>query len=505
MPEARGPDRSVARLRRRLAAVLAVRCALQWTAAWCFAWGVAVLGLRALLGVSAGPLLWGLAGLAPCAAGACVLAWRRTPSRAAVRALVDRESRGGGLVMAGAEVPLGAWATRVPAVTVPRLVWRKRPLVLLACGAATFVVLGFAVPQRMVEIQSAHPLQVTDEVADLQAQIEVLEEEQVLAEEEADSLRRALKQAADEATGEDPAKTWEALDHLDEAVRAAAAEAAEDAAVQTETLAKAESLARALGRDAGRLDDEALDVATQKLADLLQEAAARNAENALDAQAEEGLQPGETAAGTAADEALRKHLDACNAGRLTRGACRAMAADLARCRGDVLARLMRLKEAGLLDAALLGRLAEGNLEPGDLLALLEGLAGEDLTPEVLIEQWLLGGPGRGGIDRGPGDAPLLQGEPASEEGVEFKEEALPPPKVADLKESRLLGVSLGAPPVEEGGAPAGGGVLDSAQSGGGSAQTHRVLPKHRSAVQRYFRRDTDAASRPPTSTERRSP
>jgi hypothetical protein len=503
MSETRGTDSSVASLRRRLAAVLAVRYALRLTAAWCFAWGVAVLGLRALWGVPAGPLLWGLAGLVPCAAGACILAWRHLPRPAAVRAMLDDVSRGGGLVMAPAEVALGDWEAQVPAVARPRVVWRKRPLLLLVAGAVTFLALGFAVPQRMVEIQRSHPLEVTDEVADLEAKIEVLDEEQVLAEEEAESLRQALRQAADEATGEDPAKTWEALDHLDEAVHTAADEAAEDAAARNETLTKAEALSEALGRDGDRLDHESLEVATKTLDDLLQEIAERDRGGKGREMGDEA-KPGAAGEAAAAEKALREHLDALQAGRLTPGMCRAMAANLAECRKELLGRVARLKEAGLIDPDHLRRLAAGNLDPGDLVAFLEGLEGEGMTPEAMIEQWLAGSPGRGGITRGPGEAPMFEGEPTSEEGVAFKEEALPAPTVADLKESRLLGVSLGAPPVEAREGEAGGGALDPGRAGGGSAHTHRVLPKHRGAVERYFRRDGGAPASP-APTDRSGP
>jgi hypothetical protein len=358
----------------------------------------------------------------------------------------------------------------------------------------------------MVEIQRSHPLEVTDEVADLEAKIEVVQEEQVLAEEEAESLRRALQQAADEATGEDPAKTWEALDHLDDAVRTAADEAAEDAAARNETLTKAEALSEALGRDTDRLDHASLEVATKKLDDLVQEIAEgdRGGKSRQGREMGSEAQPG-PAGEAAAEKALREHLDALRAGRLTPGMCRAMAANLAECRKELLGRLARLTEAGLIDPEHLRRLAAGNLDPGDLAAFLEGLAGEGVTPEALIEQWLAGSPGRGGINRGPGEAPMVEGEQTSEEGVAFKEEALPAPTVADLKESRLLGVSLGAPPVEASEGEAGGGALDPGRAGGGSAHTHRVLPKHRGAVERYFRREADGPASAPAPTDRRTP
>jgi hypothetical protein len=73
-------------------------------------------------------------------------------------------------------------------------------------------------------------------------------------------------------------------------------------------------------------------------------------------------------------------------------------------------------------------------------------------------------------------------------GVKFKEEALPPADLAALREAKLAGLSPGTPQVSRGGAPAGSGALDRSTSGGGSASTQVVLPRHRAAVERYFER-----------------
>src|SRR5436305_14106265 len=102
-------DKAVQQFGRRLAALLVFKQALGLATAWLFVWGTAVLALRAALGTPRLPLLWGLAGLAPCAAVAFVAARRRFPALAAVRALLDQQSRSGGLLMAGAEQPLGRW------------------------------------------------------------------------------------------------------------------------------------------------------------------------------------------------------------------------------------------------------------------------------------------------------------------------------------------------------------------------------------------------------------
>ena len=59
--------------------------------------------------------------------------------------------------------------------------------------------------------------------------------------------------------------------------------------------------------------------------------------------------------------------------------------------------------------------------------------------------------------------------------------------LADLKQSRLQGVSPSVPKVEPGGTVS-AGALAGATSGGGSANTQVVLPRHKAAVERYFER-----------------
>jgi len=478
MADRQPTHRAAASLRRRILLILALRWTVRLAAAWCFAWGVAVLVCRAVPGMDARPLVWGLAGLAPCAAGAAALAWRRTPSPRAVRAVLDRASRSGGLVMAEAEVALGPWASRVPALAVPAVHWRLKPATLALLAAVAFVVFSFAIPQRFVEITSSRPLQVADEVAALAEQLQVLEEEQILAAEEARSLEQSLKQTAEQAAGEDPAKTWEALDHLQDAVRTAAAVAAETALGQREAAGKAEALARALAAETDGLDAATLAAAMKELGDLLEKAAKDGPP--LD------------------DAALKEALADCQAGDLATAECMQLADRLAMA-GEILkARLLRLQAVNLIEIDAL-KLGDGwALDPADLIALLEGQGGDGMEPDLLIQAWLAGVPGRGGISRGRADAPLIQGDASSADGLEFVETVLPPPTVADLKESHLLGVTLGAPSVESGG-PGSGGALAPSSAGAGGARTHRVLPKHQPAVMRYFQREGEGAGRPAAS------
>ena len=466
-----GRDREVRAFLRKTTAMLTLRHGLKWSAAWLFLWGLAVLVLRGAFGADALPLFWGVAGLAIIFPAALALAYRRRPSTASAYALVDRVSSCGGLLMASSETSLGAWESRVPALRRPGLRWRDRRTPVLFAAACVFVAVSFAVPRRFVTASGTSPLRVEKEVAALKEQIEALKEEKVIPPDQAAAMEERLRQTAEAASGEDPAKTWEALDHLAENTAKAAAASAEEAVRKAEKLSRAEALAQGLAKDAAAMDPAATAEAMKELAKMV-DSAARESE--------------------ALKEGLSKELrEACSGGSLTPGQCGELAKALGRSREGLEASLGRLADVKLVDAELVGRCQ--SLKPGDgegLAAFLKDNAGENsgLSPMEQIDLWLDGGPGRGGVDRGRGDAPLTWTDPSHKEGVEFKEETLSPGS-GSLKDSRLMGVSgRQRRPAEPAGGPVKAGALNEAQSGGGAANTRTILPRHRGTVQRYFER-----------------
>ena len=96
--------------------------------------------------------------------------------------------------------------------------------------------------------------------------------------------------------------------------------------------------------------------------------------------------------------------------------------------------------------------------------------------------------GKGGVTRGPGAAKLNFGDETTEDGFKFKEEALPPARLQALKDSKVQGLSAGAPQKGGEAGPTQAGALAGSQAGDGSASTQVVLPRHRGAVERYFDR-----------------
>ncbi|MFO0928268.1 MAG: hypothetical protein U0736_14720 [Gemmataceae bacterium] len=465
--------RSIEQFRGRLGLVYLTKYTLTALAAWAFLYGTAVLALRGGLGLSRADVLWGLLSLPAAVVPAALLARRRLPSAAAVRAVLDRHGRCGGLLMAGEEQPLGAWADELPAIRMPEVRWRSAPSWALLAGGLAFVALAFLVPQGFADLGPGR-LDVERETDKLARQLEVLEKEKVLEPKRAEELKEQLERVRKEAKGGDPGKTLESLDHLQELVTKAAQEASESAARKNEKLGQAEAMSEAverLARKRNKLDAGGLTEAMQQLARLTRKAA--DEKELLDS----GLDP----------ETLDALKDAAS---LSPEQLKKLAEALRECKGTTGKKVGKLVKARLVDASELEKCDKaGKCDCEGLAALLkEGGCKSGLCDAIATCQM----PGRGGISRGPGPAKLTFGDETSEAGARFKELELPPAALQSLKDSQLAGISTGDPTQKAAkGGPAGSGALDTATAGGGSANTQPVLPRHRRAVERYFDRATN--------------
>jgi hypothetical protein len=287
-------QQTIRSLRQRLGTILTARYGLAACAAVLFAWGVAVLVLRVGWQVERVPLAWG--GLA--LVGAVVYGWlagrRRLPSDRQIRAMVDRQSRAGGLVMAAEETDTGAWAGRAGADASPTILWHSGRAFGLTGAAAAFVAIAFAIPDHFTTLAQTQKLDVSKEVAQLQEQIELLEEENVIDSDESASLSEKLEQIEKQATGDDPTRTWEALDHLTDRLSKEAQEAAEKAVNDTERMNRIETLAEALQQAGDQLSPEAMAGAMQQLQDQINDAAANNEafKNEMDEELSEKIEHG---------------------------------------------------------------------------------------------------------------------------------------------------------------------------------------------------------------------
>ena len=240
-------QRVIASTRARIGAILGLRAAVAVLSAWLIGWGTTVLVLRGVFG----------------SASRCCgdwWAWPRRPSSARrrpsplpfgrYRACDARRPLDAAAVADGGRRRRGAgnWPIKVPASAMPSVRWHGgRPCGILLCCAG-FLLASFLMPARFLDELGSHRLVVGAEVEKLAEKVELLKEEKILPPERAKSLELALEQLEHDASGSDPAKTWEAMDHLEQSIAQASAEAAEDAARDAEKAARAEELAAALDK-----------------------------------------------------------------------------------------------------------------------------------------------------------------------------------------------------------------------------------------------------------------
>jgi hypothetical protein len=453
------------RLRRHVGAILVLKRVLGWLTLWCFLWGTVVLVSRILLAEIPAWLWWGL-GIGPLVA--IVAGWfalGRLPSRSAFRALVDQIGHCGGLLMAAEEQPLGAWQDSLPRTPQFQVSWQAgKPLSFLLV-AVLFLTFTFLFPQNLVSWTPEPPLAIGNEVERLAAQIDVLKQEAILDQTRAEFLKEKLKQLQDEASGKNPVKTLEALDHLRETLSQAAKDAAEAAIKKTEKLGQAEGLTEAVRQNEGALDAKVEKEALEELAALVHKASRET--NLLDKH----LDP----------ELLKQLQEA----KLTPEQMKKLAEALRGSRKDLAKMLGKLHGVKLIDADLLKKCEKA----GDCncAGLLKDQGGKMSVKEILaLGQGNI--PGKGGITEGPGSSPITWDQNTSEEGAKFKEETLPPAELARLKDSLLLGLGKTDPKNGKEVSPSQGGVLAGANKGGGSAITPTILPKHQPTVEKFFAR-----------------
>jgi hypothetical protein len=422
--------------------------------------------MRAATTVDRISMVWGAVGLAPAVVAAIVIALKQTPQHAALSALLDNYNSAGGLLMVGQVTNLGAWQDRLQAVSLPQIRWRNPRIIGVFFVALLFLAISFVAPVHFSALGLTQPLEIAPEVERIADQIDTLKEERIIQPDTAESLEEKLDEVRGEASGEDPARTWEALDHLNDTISKTARETTEELAKELEQFASTQALAEALAKDGGDLDNSLLTEAMHELSDQAEAMAQENKafKDSLSSETVDGLK----------------------SGKLTREQMKELAAMLDKSRAAIRGKLEKLRELKLIDAETLQKCENAGKCDATGLAAFLAENGDEKSVDELMAIWAQSErSGKGGIARGRGDAPMTWADPTSEEGAKFKEQILSPSALAGFKDSRLVGRSVGAPSVENGGT-ARIGALANAANGKGSANTQSVLPRHKSAVKRYF-------------------
>jgi hypothetical protein len=447
---------------RKLKALLMLREAMRWTTGWFFIWGVIVLAARISGVLRIESLLFGLLAAIPLAAFAAIRESRGANFRQ-VRAAYDNWNQCGGMVMAEELVDMSAWQSSLPQPSSPTLRWRSVRSFGLLGISTLFVATTLLLPERFTTMAARRPLEIGKLTGELRAEIELLKQEKILEPDKANDLEKQLERLKEQSSASDPNKTWEALDHIKESSGDLARQAAEEALTKTTSLTEAETLASALqiASDSGMAKDTATRAA-QDLASMLKAA-----------KLEDGLLKGQipsdllAQAGDLSDKDLEKLLGAIQFNKNNLGRS-----------------LTNLAGLKMIDAKKLSECKNAGQcpNPDALAEFLRNSTNQCNSFSQLAMSYC-----RGGIDRGRGDAPMTWKDETSPDGAKFKEQALPPS--TRLNDSMFVGVSRSAPELSGDQVASEHGALAGSQASGGSAHAQVVLPRHKQAVQKFFKRE----------------
>ena len=274
----------------------------------------------------------------------------------------------------------------------------------MGVGASVCFVLAAMLVPMPQPAAARNALDVSRSIDQMQKQVDVLEEEQILESPEADEIREAMNRVGEEAQGDDPSKTWEALDHLAQNIDLAADEATELARQRMEEAAGAEALAEALSQGLGQeqsglngLDTQQLGGLMDTLADLARAAAG---EPTLDSAE---LPPG------LAEMFAESGLDASS---LDPELLQQLADAMGDRQAELLEMVESLCEAGMCEGSGSGqKLSLAEIDSQELLDWLEGEGRCDA--EGLLRACAGIRAGRGAITRGPGHAEMVWQDPSS--------------------------------------------------------------------------------------------
>jgi methyl-accepting chemotaxis protein len=211
-------DNATRQVQRSLTKAIVLRNATPLLAAWLFIWGTAVLALRITIEP---PSLWfayGIAGIPAALLIAAIQARRQIPDSTAIRAKLDAINHDGGMLMASAETNLPEWKENIVISHLPTAHWRNLPSPAVLIAAIVFIAASIVMPIPHNIIPGDNAMAINDLIDDFQAKIDILDEEELIDEARAESLRESLSKISEDADGDDPIRTWEALDNVADSI-----------------------------------------------------------------------------------------------------------------------------------------------------------------------------------------------------------------------------------------------------------------------------------------------
>ena len=460
-------------LRRRIGVALFLRGFLSVLGPAAFAAGAVVLLLRVFAGSLSAAAPAGIAAAALVLSAVCGagMAARHLPERRKLLVWLDSAGGSGGMLAAALEVDPGAWRGQLQLPPMPKIRVGCRRGVAVAAAGMIFLVGALLIPQSRIVSGNRHALDITEETAELEQKLEVLEEASLMREEELEDLRAGLEALEINNDARETARTYELLDALARKVELAGEAAGERVRNEVETL---------------RMVSNALDSLSALPLDQVPPEAAAQMGALLEQLARENPELAEMLA---------------NAGResskLDPGTMKRLADAMRDSSGNLEKKLAKLVEQKLMNArcARPGQCDGRNgacASPGscpygeDLASWLEKNApGADELQQAVLAVCAFGEEaGKGGISRGRGDALLRYIGNTKDSSATRRDFSVA--GANDPAQSMVVQRFAAAPNVDESerrAAAAGhlrGGDVEMEQ------RDTPVYPEHRAAVERYF-------------------
>lgn len=478
-------DRQVFLFRRNLLSMIFIREALIRVAIWNFCYGSIVLICRAALSVSAPGSDWLWGGIIISLLFALHATIKRMPSTSEYAAIIDSHCHCGGILMACTDgmIEIPADSYDHANLKHPRLVWKKRTPFTIFFTAAVYVLLSLVIPQNFIAPAQSYGLDIARHAEKLQAKIEILKQESIMNQARAENLIRKLDQLKREASGEDPTKTFEAMDHIEDIAVKVSNKAAEDLMKKLQQLDQACELLKNARNDPADMTFEQKQEMMSKLSDAI---------------ASDAYQAGNTDEGLSSfdlSELFDREQNCIDSEKL-----QSLLESMGKRAADIRTSMCELSKTGYLDKKKiciidpetakklkdLPSAADG--KETDAYALSPNGSDNAASASALIFIPVDGQPGQGGVSRGGGPVPMTFKDPTDPSGSRFKDELLPQAGIEALDDTTRIGVSISAPQIETDRTSTTGNSLNQIDSADGSAHDRKVLPRYRNTVKRYFER-----------------
>ncbi|HNX74550.1 MAG TPA: hypothetical protein PKM56_02555 [Candidatus Rifleibacterium sp.] len=500
-------ERAAQALRWRYGTWAAILASLWLMTAWNFLTGLVFLICRQAGLAELEYAGFALAGLPISLLVAALLVRRRISGTGDWLAVIDSHNRGGGLLLATHETGDFAWSGSFPShIRVPEIkILAGRPLFSLVLSII-FVILCLKIPVITGQLALNPHLDLNEAQQKLEEQITALAEAGMLAPDEAKELQQGLERIIEGSDRKDPASTFEAIDQLEDRLKKRAAAGVHEMATEIDAMSRLQSLADQLADSARSGSGDALptQALARQIASTLEKSTAgkvpENMQRALDQTAAGG--PGSREAAAQAEKELREHFR--------------KEAEKAAFRAERLANARLIDQKTFEELAKAGKIRpadESDFEPGADTELLrvpstgscnQGGSGKEGSGQGASGQQGSGqgsdaqqngtalsgndeGTGASGqAGRGGGTGPVNFDRRSSEHNVKFIDEALPPPNASALEQSVSIGVSISAPQTETSVSHGNSASTVWQKPADSSGESGIILPKHRSAVKKYF-------------------